>query len=65
MMETSKLVTPFVQPKVEDCLLLQTGEHFPENGCPRVALTGILHCSCSHGLDSFVCEFAAQKEKLE
>lgn len=41
----------FEYPTSEECRLIADGEFSNESGCP-------LHpgCSCSHGLDSFVCE---------
>lgn len=45
----------FTPPTAEQCTLVANGA-LAELGCPRVARQGEPFCSCSHGLDSFVCE---------
>lgn len=49
---TTVLPQLFVYPTLEECRLVAEGAFSNASGCP-------LHtgCSCSHGLESYVCEF--------
>lgn len=51
----------FVYPSSEECALIARGEASAEFGCPHVAHNGTPYCSCQHGLDSYICEYAVQK----
>lgn len=46
----------FVRPKSTECILIARGDS-NLHGCP-------LHrnCSCSHGLDSYVCEYGITQQ---
>lgn len=58
---TEKVPYYFTYPSKEDCTLIASGEASAEFGCPRCAQNGLPYQSCSHGLDSFVCEYSAKK----
>lgn len=48
----------FEYPSCDVCTLLSTGKAFNNLGCPARAMNGHPYQSCSHGLDSYVCEYA-------
>lgn len=45
-------------PSSDVCTLVASGNADNELGCPFLAQAGHPYNSCSHGLDSYVCEFA-------
>lgn len=51
----------FVHPSANVCSLIANGEYSAEFGCPDFVKVGVPYCSCSHGLDSYICEYAVQK----
>ncbi len=48
----------FEYPSPDVCALLSSGQESNECGCPYSAKLGHPFQSCSHGLDSYVCEHA-------
>ena len=55
---TPEVPAYFEYPSGDVCTLISSGQASNEFGCPKCAKDGYLHCSCSHGLDSYVCEYA-------
>ncbi len=51
----------FEYPSSEVCSLIASGEVSAEFGCPKCVQEGVCYCSCSHGLDSCICEYAILK----
>ena len=56
---TAEVPVLFTYPSKEDCSLI-SDEQSPEFGCPMCAQKGNPYQSCSHGLDSYVCENAVK-----